>query len=84
LIFLLAYTFIPSLGKATKGTYKKIGILWAIATVVFEVLLGFMTGKSVYDIIAPYNIFTGNLWIMVVIFTGFVPIIIARKKKLFK
>ena len=84
MIFLLSYIFIPKLGNSDKKTFLKIGIYWALATVVFEVLLGFVIGKSLNEIITPYNILTGNLWIVVVLFTGITPLTVAKIRKLLK
>lgn len=83
-IFLLSYIFIPRLGNSDKKTFIKMGILWAIATVVFEFLLGFLMNKSIYEILSQYNILTGNLWVMVILFTAFVPITVAKIKNIIK
>lgn len=84
MIFFMSYIFIPKLGNASKETFVKMGIYWATATVFFEFLLGFLMEKSFLEIISIYNIFTGNLWTFVIMFTAIIPITIAKKKKLFK
>ncbi len=84
LIFLLSYIFIPRLGNDDKKTFIKMGFLWAIATVTFEVILGFLMNKSVSEILSQYNIFSGNLWLIVILFIAFVPITVAKIKKTIK
>ena len=81
LIFLLSYVFIPRLGSADKKTFFKMGILWAIATVAFEFIMGLLMGKSVSDAIAQYNPSDGNLWFIVILFTTITPFTVAKIKK---
>jgi len=80
LVFIVSFIFIPRLGNGTKMTYIKIGILWVFATILFETVFGLLSGKSFNEIFNAYNVTTGNLWAVVVIFMGFVPIIIAKVK----
>ncbi|MCL2380512.1 MAG: hypothetical protein FWC64_02835 [Treponema sp.] len=81
LIFIVSFLFIPRLGKGEKGTYLKIGLLWVLATVVFETGLSFLMGIGLNEIINSYNITTGNLWLIVVIFIGIVPLLIAKIRR---
>ena len=81
-IFIVSYIFIPRLGTADKQTYVKMGIVWVLATLIFETLLGLIMGNSFAEILEAYNVSTGNLWLFIVIFIGFVPTIVARMKKL--
>jgi len=80
LVFIVSFIFIPRLGNGTKKIYIKIGILWILATIIFETAFGLLLGNSFNEIINAYNVTTGNLWAVVVIFMGFVPIIIAKVK----
>ena len=82
LIFIVSFIFIPKLGKGTNKTYLLIGILWVFLTIVFETTLGLLMGISINELIQAYNITTGNSWIVVVIFTGIVPLLIAKIKRL--
>jgi hypothetical protein len=81
-IFIVAYVFIPRLGKASRQTYARMGLTWVVATLVFETTLGIVAGTPVSEILEAYDITTGNLWLLIVIFMGFVPAIVARMKKL--
>ena len=82
LIFIVCFIFIPKLGKGTKKTYLTIGLLWFFSTIIFETVLGLVEGIPFTEIINAYNITTGNLWLIVVIFTGVVPFLIAKLKKI--
>ena len=81
LIYTVSFIFIPKLGKGTKKTYLAIGLLWFFSTVIFETGLGLFMGIAFIEIINAYNITTGNIWLIVVIFTGFVPYLVAKIKK---
>jgi len=83
-IFIVSYIFIPRLGSADKSTYIKMGFLWVIATVAFEFLFGAIERLSLAEMLQAYNILTGNLWLLIVIFMGFAPTIVARLKKIIK
>jgi hypothetical protein len=80
LIFIDSLFFIPLLGKGLKRTYIQMGILWVLLTIIFETILGLVQGMSFNKIINAYNITTGDLWLIVVLFIGFVPMIIAKMK----
>jgi len=81
-IFTVAYLLIPRLGKADKPTYVKMGLLWIVATLIFEILVGIVENTSPAEMLEEYNIFSGNLWLLIVIFVGFVPVITAKRRKL--
>ena len=81
-IFAISYVFIPRLGTGNKQTYIKMGLVWVLATLVFETLLGIVVGTPFHEMLQAYNIFTGNVWLFVVIFIGFVPTIVARMKNI--
>jgi hypothetical protein len=82
LIFIVSFIFIPKLGKGTVKTYLLIGVLWVFSTIIFETILGLLFGMSISEIIQAYNISTGNLWLIVVVFVGVVPLLIAKIKRI--
>jgi len=82
LAYLVSYFLLPRLGIGAIKTYLRIGLLWLMLTLVFETVLGFLMGNSFKEIINAYNITTGNFWLFVVIFIGFVPILVAKTKKI--
>ena len=78
LIFTISMLFIPRLGYGTTIIYVKIGLLWTLLTVVFETFVAIFTKMTFKEIINAYNIATGNFWIVVVLFIGFVPFLTAK------
>jgi len=81
-IFAVSYIFIPRLGPAKKQTYVKMGLVWVLATLLFETFIELIAGTPVTEMLEAYNVLTGNLWLFIVIFIGFVPTIVARMKKI--
>lgn len=48
----------------------KIGIIWLFATLIFETGMGlFLIGLNWSDIIQQYNLFSGNLWVLIPLWT---------------
>ncbi len=81
-IFLLCYFFIPLIGKGTSKTYVQIGLLWMVLTILFEFGLGLIMGDTFSELIQAYDITTGNTWLLVVLFTGIVPWLSAKVRKI--
>ena len=53
-----------------------VGVIWLILTLAFEFLFGhFVGGHSWEKLISQYNILSGNLWILIIIWTTIVPFI---------
>lgn len=82
MVFFLSYIFVPRLGKGTQGTYIIIGLIWIVSTILFEFLLGFLIGETFANMLNSYNVFTGNLWLIVVLFIGFSPWLAAKRNKM--
>lgn len=82
LIFIVAFVFIPRIGKGEQKTYWKIGFFWIALTIVFETMLGLAMGHTFAELIKAYDITTGNLWLLVVLFIGITPWLVAKKKKI--
>ena len=80
IIFIIAYLFL----KVKYYSYKKcyfIGLIWMILTIGFETVFCLLQGDTLQKIINNYDITTGNLWIIIVIFTGFVPVLIRKRNE---
>jgi hypothetical protein len=82
IIFALCYFCIPRIGNGTSKKYRIIGLLWVILTVIFETVFGLLTGKTLSELIKAYDFTTGNLWLLVVLFIGTAPWLIAKMRKL--
>jgi hypothetical protein len=78
LIFIVSFVFIPRIGKGESKTYLKIGLLWIVLTLAFETLLVLAMGNSLGEVLKAYDITTGNIWLIVVVFTGIAPWLIAK------
>ena len=79
LFFLLAYIAIPWLGALKPAGYGLIGLTWLLLTVVFEFLFGrFVAGKSWEDLLRAYDIFSGNLWLLVLLMIFVSPYLAAK------
>ena len=81
-IFFVSVVFIPKLDSATPETYIVMGILWMCMTVAFEFSLGFIRKIPFSKMLEAYNITSGNLWLLVVIFIGLVPFLVAHIKEI--
>lgn len=82
MIFYLCFVFIPRLGQGTPQIYILIGLLWLLLTVSFEFLFGLLNGESIQNLLLAYNIFTGNLWLLVLLFTTVAPYLCAKLHKI--
>ena len=82
LIFIVSLIFIPRLGKGNTRTYLTMGIIWILLTIVFETIFGLFMGNTFKEIINTYNITTGNLWLIVVVFIGIAPFLVAKIKRI--
>ena len=86
IIFVLCWFCIPRIGRGTcaerSKTYWIIGFWWIILTVLFETCFGLLTGDSLAELIKAYDITTGNLWLLCVLFTGIAPWLTAKTRKL--
>ena len=79
LIFILSVIAIPRLGRTDLRTYVMMGLVWVVFTLTFECVFGlFVMGKSYSELIRAYDITTGNLWLLVVLFTAVSPLLSAR------
>ena len=82
LIFTGSLIFIPRLGKGKPKVYWNIGFLWVLLTIVFEFILGLSIGDTFSELLKAYDITTGNLWLIVVIFVGIAPWLVAKLKQI--
>jgi hypothetical protein len=82
LIFIVSLIFIPRIGKGTPKTYWKIGILWIASTITFETVFGLAMGNRFGELLKAYDITTGNLWLMVVLFIGIAPWLVTKIKRI--
>ena len=82
ILFVVCWFFIPRIGRGTEKTYWIIGFWWIILTILFETFFGLLTGDTLAELIKAYDITTGNLWLLVILFTGIAPWLTAKIRKL--
>ncbi|MDX2240437.1 MAG: hypothetical protein NW224_07130 [Leptolyngbyaceae cyanobacterium bins.302] len=81
LILAIATLFIPWL-HASHAQLLKIGALWAILTLAFEIGLGrFILGYSWERVLADYNLAQGGLMAIGLVILTFAPLIAAKLNK---
>jgi uncharacterized membrane protein YhaH (DUF805 family) len=62
-----------------RGVLLRIGVVWLVATVVFEFVFGhYVMGQSWGRLLADYNILHGRIWVLVLLTTLFGPLLAAR------
>jgi hypothetical protein len=84
LIFAATLLLLPILGRHEPSRYWSIGFLWLALTVLFEFLFGhYVLGNSWKNIAAAYNVFSGNLWAVVLLATVVSPYLAARLRGFF-
>ena len=78
LILTIATLFVRWL-RASRSQLLKIGILWAMLTLAFELSLGrLILGYSWEQILADYNLFQGGLMAFGLVLLVFAPLLAAR------
>lgn len=84
LILFITWLFLPRLVSLNRKESYFTGIIWMLLTILFEFTSGIGTGVPMKELIAAYNPFSGNLWVLVVLTTMFAPVIISGKKTIYK
>ncbi|MBK5723055.1 hypothetical protein JGH11_19490 [Dysgonomonas sp. Marseille-P4677] len=82
LIFLVTVLLLHKLVKGGNKTYWAIGSVWIFLTIGIEFIIGSIMNNPIEEMLAAYDITTGNLWLLVVIFTGFAPWLSAKIRKI--
>lgn len=82
LILIVTVLLLHKLVKGDSKTYWSIGIVWILFTIGIEFLIGFTMNNTIKEMLAAYDITTGNLWLLVVIFSVFAPWLSAKIRKI--
>ena len=82
LVMTLTWLFVPRLGIKDFRQLALVGLVWALLAIVFECLLGFALGRSWADLLAAYDMSSGNLWLLVVVCVGCAPWLAAKMRGL--
>jgi hypothetical protein len=78
LIFLIAWLTARWMGARTQHAQLKVGALWILLTMAFEIALGRAAGLGWDRILADYNPARGGFMILGMIFMFFAPLLAAR------
>ena len=73
IVFAFAYFFIRSERVATLTAAWKIGALWTVLTVLFELGLAYATGVRSNALFAAYNVVEGEVWPVLVLAVAVAP-----------
>ena len=82
LVLALTWLCIPRVGVSAPRQLAEIGLVWAGLAMVFEGVLGLALRRTVADLVAAYDISSGNLWLLVVVCVGCAPWVAAKIRKL--
>ena len=82
LVLALAWLYIPRLGVSRPGHLVGMGLAWAGLAVIFEGLLGLAMGRALAELLAAYDMTSGNLWLLVVLCVGCAPWVAAKMRRL--
>lgn len=80
-IFIVAYLLVPKIKNCVKRDYIFFGVMWFVLTNLFDLLSYIKAGEGFADLLQSYNIFTGNLWLLVVLSALFAPMIVMQIKE---
>ncbi len=80
LILLVATLILPRMVHGTAKVFWRIGLLWMALTIAFEFTFGLATGAGFDKMLTAYDVTTGNLWSLVVLFTAIAPWLGAKIK----
>ena len=82
LVLALAWLCIPRLGVSGPVQMVSMGSVWAGLAVVFEGALGLAMGRALAEVLAAYDMTSGNLWLLVVFCVGCAPWAAAKMRRL--
>jgi hypothetical protein len=82
LIVAVACVTIPWIGATTRGSLIRIGVLWLVLTVAFELGFGhYIFGRSWSNLASDYNIREGGLLPFGLVVLALSPLIAGRLRK---
>ena len=83
LVLVITYLCVQFFGEVKIETYFFIGLFWVLLTLIFEYLFGhYIVGKPWQEINQVFNIFKGDLFIIVLIVSAVSPWLTAKLKGL--
>lgn len=77
-ILAIALWLIPKIKHCTRGDYLAFGALWFVLTNGFDLRMILAEGGGLRELLALYDVTSGNLWLLVVIVTALAPYLAAK------
>jgi hypothetical protein len=78
-ILAVAWLAIGWIGPASAGEAWRIGALWVVLTLAFELLAGhYLFGAPWSRLLADYDVLRGRIWVLVLVATAAAPFLAAR------
>lgn len=77
-ILAVAWWLIPKIKNCTRGDYLAFGAIWFVLTNCFDLRLILAEGGGWRELLALYDVTTGNLWLLVVVVTALAPYLAAK------
>lgn len=77
----VAWLLVGRLGTQRPGTWIAIGSGWLIATLAFELGVGFATGRAWNEMMGAYRFVDNNLWPLVLVWIVCAPMAMARLRR---
>ena len=74
----VAWAFVRIVGPRHIAAGLAVGLVWGLATFVFECVMLFSAGKGFSDLVAQYDFTNNNIWPLVLLWTIVAPGILAR------
>ena len=78
--FFACIFMVPILGRAKEKSYWLVGLLWMVLTILVESLREYSDGTTFTGMLKDYDITSGNLWLVDVLFIGALPWITAKAR----
>jgi len=68
MVFTITLLLIPYLGRQKPHLYWFLGLFWTLLTLTFEVVMGhFIEGQPWNEIVQVFNVWKGNLFLLVLV-----------------
>ena len=80
--YLMTYFMLPRIESQPQNIYYQIGLTWILASLIFDFSMRFITNIPSDIILGNYNIFEGRIWILLFVFMGITPILVAKHRGL--
>ena len=81
-ILIVTYLAVPWIQPGSLRGTIAIGVAWLVLTLAFEFGFGRVRGKAWAELLVDYDVFKGQIWVLVLITTAVAPYLAARARGL--